>query len=214
MLDLELGRHSELGALLDLERLVLQSVLAAGLGQVDDDGLAALRVHGKRVDDANPRVVGVREILPTAAEAERLLVSLQRLVALVCIGPMVSQSISRNDVVKASLCHTGVVVREFVTVTNELPRRDTAVVLAGILLVDAVGLVVDGFLQRREISRERSGDDRGVRGNGLVSAWIRRTIAPIWVRQNTRLRAARVVRDRARDLSEAPASRLLLGLVV
>jgi hypothetical protein len=171
-------------------------------------------VHGKRVDDANPRVVGVREILAPAPEAERLLVPLERFVALVCLGPVVSQAMSRNGAVKASLCHTGKDVLEFGTVTNELPRRDAAVVLGGILLVDAVGFGVDAFLQRREVARERSRDGRGVRGNRLVSAWIRRTIAPIWVRQNTRLGAASVILDRARDLSEAPASGLPLGVFV
>ena len=87
MLDLELGRHGELGALLDFERLVLESLLAAGRRQVDDNGITALRMHRERRDDADARIRGVGEILSTASEAERLLIPHKRFITLICITP-------------------------------------------------------------------------------------------------------------------------------
>lgn len=80
VLDLELGAHGELGALLDLEGLVLERGLAAGGGEVDGDGVAAGGVHGQGEDDADAGVVGVGEVL-AAAEAKGLLVPLQRLIS-------------------------------------------------------------------------------------------------------------------------------------
>lgn len=80
MLDLELGAHGELGALLDLEGLVLEGALAAGAREVDGDGVAARRVHGEGEDDAHARVAGIRDC-GAAAETERLLVTLEGLVA-------------------------------------------------------------------------------------------------------------------------------------
>lgn len=79
VLDLELGDHGELGVLLDSERAVLESGLAARSGQVDGDGLAAGGLHGQGEDDADSGVVGVGDVL--AAKTEGLLVSLQRLIA-------------------------------------------------------------------------------------------------------------------------------------
>lgn len=80
MLDLELGAHGKLGTLLDLEGLVLEGGLAAGLREVDGDGTATGRVHSEGEDDADAGVRGVREVL-AAAEAEGLLVALEGLVA-------------------------------------------------------------------------------------------------------------------------------------
>lgn len=80
MLDLELGAHGELGALLDLEGLVLERLLAARGRELDGDGIAAGRVHGQGEDDADSGVIGVGEIGATA-EAKGLLVSLEGLVA-------------------------------------------------------------------------------------------------------------------------------------
>lgn len=80
VLHLELGRHGELGAFLDLEGLVLQGGLASGGGEVDRDGRAAGGVHGQGQDNADPGVIGVGNIL-AATEAEGLLVALQRLIA-------------------------------------------------------------------------------------------------------------------------------------
>lgn len=45
MLNLELGNHGELGALLDLERLVLQGILGTLLGKINCDRWAALGIH-------------------------------------------------------------------------------------------------------------------------------------------------------------------------
>lgn len=59
VLHLESGRHGELGALLDLEGLVLEGRLGAGGRKVDRYGWTAGRVHGEAVDDADALVVGV-----------------------------------------------------------------------------------------------------------------------------------------------------------
>lgn len=59
VLNLESGRHGELGALLDLERLVLEGGLGAGGRKVDRHSWTAGRVHGEAVDDADALVVGV-----------------------------------------------------------------------------------------------------------------------------------------------------------
>lgn len=85
VLNLELGAHGELGALLDLEGLVLQGSLAAGGRQVDGLGVATGRVHGEGQDDADARVVGVRDV-GAGTQAERLLVALEGLVVGVCSG--------------------------------------------------------------------------------------------------------------------------------
>jgi len=45
VLDLEGGDHGEPGALLDLEGLVLEGCLAAGGGEIDDDGRTAGGLH-------------------------------------------------------------------------------------------------------------------------------------------------------------------------
>jgi hypothetical protein len=80
VLDFELGAHGELGTLLDLEGLVLEGRLASRLRQVDGDGRATSRLHRQGEDDADAGIVRVRD-RGAAAEAERLLVSLERLVA-------------------------------------------------------------------------------------------------------------------------------------
>ena len=79
MLNLERDDHRELRTLLDLEWLVLKRSLAAGLREVDCDGVAARRLHGQGMDDAYAGVVRVRQVL-AAAEAEGLLVALEGLV--------------------------------------------------------------------------------------------------------------------------------------
>lgn len=79
VLDLELGAHGELGALLDLEGLVFERLLTARGGELDGDGIAAGRAHGQGEDDADSGVAGVGEI-GAAAEAKGLLVSLEGLV--------------------------------------------------------------------------------------------------------------------------------------
>lgn len=76
MLDAEGHAHGEFGPFLDLEGLVLQSLLAARAREVDSDGVTADRVHGQGLDDANPRVARVGQIFSTT-ETQRLLVSLQ-----------------------------------------------------------------------------------------------------------------------------------------
>lgn len=80
MLDLELGTHGELDALLDLEGVVLEGLLRAGGGKVDGDGVTAGRAHRQGEDDALAGVVGVRDALSTSPESKRLLVTLERLV--------------------------------------------------------------------------------------------------------------------------------------
>lgn len=51
MLDAEAGLHAEGGALLDGERVLVEVLEAAGLGQVDDDVGAALDLQPEREDD-------------------------------------------------------------------------------------------------------------------------------------------------------------------
>jgi hypothetical protein len=60
MLDLELGRHPEPGAFLDLERMVFEGQLGALGGEVNGDRWAAFAVHCQGQDDADAGVVGVR----------------------------------------------------------------------------------------------------------------------------------------------------------
>ena len=79
VLHLELSAHGELGALLDLERLFLEALLASGSRQVNSDGVAAGRVHSQRDDDTDAGIVGVGNVF-AMAEAERLLVALERFV--------------------------------------------------------------------------------------------------------------------------------------
>lgn len=85
MLHLECRAHGKLGALLDLEGLVLEAGLGAGRGQIDGHGRAAGRVHGERVYDAHARVGRVAEVV-TACEAEGFLVALEGLVICVWEG--------------------------------------------------------------------------------------------------------------------------------
>lgn len=68
VLHLELGDHGELGALLDLERLVLERRLATRRGEIDGYGVATRRLHGELLDDAHPLVIGIRQVV-TAAES-------------------------------------------------------------------------------------------------------------------------------------------------
>lgn len=80
VLHLELGRHVELGALLNLERLLLQRSFGALLGQVDGDRRSALGLHGEGEDDAVSRVVGVGDRGAPRGETQGGFVSLQGLV--------------------------------------------------------------------------------------------------------------------------------------
>jgi hypothetical protein len=82
VLDPELGAHGEGGALLDLEGVLLEVVGAARGREVDHNRGAARRLHGERLDDADTGIVGVRQVV-AAAQAERFLVALERLIALV-----------------------------------------------------------------------------------------------------------------------------------
>jgi hypothetical protein len=59
MLDLELRCHAELGTLLDLERLVLESGFRAFCGEINGDWWAAFGVHGQGEDDTVARVIGI-----------------------------------------------------------------------------------------------------------------------------------------------------------
>jgi len=83
VLDLESSDHGELGTLLDLEGLILEGELAAGLGQIDSDGIAAGALHGQGEDDAYSRIVGIGEVL-AATETERFLVFLEGFVVGIC----------------------------------------------------------------------------------------------------------------------------------
>ncbi len=81
VLDLESGPHGELGSLLDLERVVLEGGLATGGREVDRHGRPAGSLHGQGEDDADARIALIREVPAATAEAERLLVSLEGLIA-------------------------------------------------------------------------------------------------------------------------------------
>lgn len=84
MLHLELCSHVELRTLLDLEWLVLKSLLCVLGGEIDGDWRLAFGVHGEREDDAVAWVVGVGKVLAAAAEAEGLLVALHGFIVGVC----------------------------------------------------------------------------------------------------------------------------------
>lgn len=79
VLNLEASRHGELGALLDVEGLVLERGLGALGGEVDGDGRPAGGVHGEGEDDAVARVGGVGE-RGAGEQAEGRLVALEGLV--------------------------------------------------------------------------------------------------------------------------------------
>ena len=66
MLYLEFRNHGELGTLLDLERLVLEGLLASRGFKIDSDGLATRRLHGKRLDNADACIIGIRKVLASA----------------------------------------------------------------------------------------------------------------------------------------------------
>jgi len=76
MLHLELRSHVELGTLLDLERLVFESLLCILGREIDGDGWLTFGIHGEGEDDAVAGVIGVGEVLAAATETERLLVAL------------------------------------------------------------------------------------------------------------------------------------------
>lgn len=59
MLDHKLGLDPELRALLDRERLVLESVDCAGGGEIDRDVRAAGNFQRERLDNALPRIFRV-----------------------------------------------------------------------------------------------------------------------------------------------------------
>jgi hypothetical protein len=83
MLNLKFSSHVELGALLDLERLVLKGVLGAWSTKVNGDRWTALALHGQGQNNADAGIVGVRDRLATT-EAQRLLVTLKRLIIGIC----------------------------------------------------------------------------------------------------------------------------------
>lgn len=84
MLHLELRSHVELGTLLDLERLVFESLLCILGREIDGDGWLTFGIHGEGEDDAVAGVIGVGEVLAAAAETERLLVALHGFIVGVC----------------------------------------------------------------------------------------------------------------------------------
>ena len=61
MLDLETGLHAKCGAFLDCERVLIEVVQRAGLGQIDDNVWASLDLKTQRQDNAFPWVVWVRD---------------------------------------------------------------------------------------------------------------------------------------------------------
>lgn len=79
MLDLELGRHTEFCALLDFEWLVLQSCFCPFGAEINSHGWTALAVHGQGEDDANARVVRVRNAL-SSHKAKGFFVPLEGLI--------------------------------------------------------------------------------------------------------------------------------------
>lgn len=83
MLDLELCLHAECSALLDCERLALESLDGTGRPQIDDDVVAALDFETEREDDALARVVGIGDVF-ALAKTERGFPLLEGLVVLVC----------------------------------------------------------------------------------------------------------------------------------
>lgn len=80
VLDLELGAHGELGTLLNVKGLVLESGLTTRGREVDGDRRASRRVHCQGENDTDSGVVGIGDV-GTAAETKGLLVSLERLIA-------------------------------------------------------------------------------------------------------------------------------------
>jgi len=83
VLDLELCLHAECSALLDCERLALESLDGTGRPQIDDDVVAALDFETEREDDALARVVGIGDVF-ALAKTERGFPLLEGLVVLVC----------------------------------------------------------------------------------------------------------------------------------
>lgn len=90
MLDAEAGLHAESGALLDSERLLVEGLKGAGLGQVDDDVRSALDFKAQGEQDDLAGVVGVGDGL-AAAETEGLFPLAEGLIVLVCKGGGVSE---------------------------------------------------------------------------------------------------------------------------
>lgn len=82
VVDLEGNLDVELGALLNLERLILEAVDRARGGQVDDNIFTAVDLQSQRLDDTLARVVGVGDGL-AGVEAQRGLPAVQRLIVLV-----------------------------------------------------------------------------------------------------------------------------------
>lgn len=66
VLDFELSAHGESGTLLDLERLVFETVFASRGGKIDRDGVASRRIHGESLDDTDTRIVGVGNVFAIA----------------------------------------------------------------------------------------------------------------------------------------------------
>lgn len=83
VLDAETGLHAESRALLDGERLLVEGLEGAGLGQVDNDVRSALDFETQREQDDFTRVVGVGDGL-AAAETEGLFPLAEGLIVLVC----------------------------------------------------------------------------------------------------------------------------------
>ena len=86
MLNLELRSHGELSSLLDLEWVILKSLLGASGGEVDDHVGTAGRGHGEGEDDAVTGVGGIAEVFTTAAETKGFFVALEGFVVGILTG--------------------------------------------------------------------------------------------------------------------------------
>ncbi len=80
VLHLEFGRQMELGALLDLERILLEALDGTVLGEIDPDVRTTSRCEGESENDAITRVVGIAQVFATATKSQALLVTLKGLV--------------------------------------------------------------------------------------------------------------------------------------
>ena len=82
MVDLEGSLDVELGALLNLEWLVLELIDGAGSGEIDNDVGSAIDLQRERLDNALAGVVGLMDGL-ACVQAERSLPALHGLIVLI-----------------------------------------------------------------------------------------------------------------------------------
>jgi hypothetical protein len=86
MLNLESSCQVESASLLKLERVVFEGLESTRGRNIELDWWTTFRVHLKGQDDAVAWVIGIAQILSTATESKRFLVSLQRLILGICNG--------------------------------------------------------------------------------------------------------------------------------